>query len=267
MSDDSSTRNAGRALPPLRRVNAPDAQASSTAMRTSAGNLVEPIAQRAVRIAIVAEQQALLVGVARVVDDHFGAPAARRAARLGRPARVSGVERVDQIPQLRLPEHDLVGRRHAAELDHHAREALGVGDRVLQLRPIGAAGVGADRSSAKRCSGRGARRGAAGDRAPAATETRRSTAFSWRGLFLNREGRLFESRAAAAAPGGARSPARAARAASTTGATANGCVAGDEIEPLPSAAHRRARRPGRAATVAPRRERDRADRRPAAGAG
>ena len=43
-------------------------------------NLIEPIAQRAIRVAIVAEQQALLVGVARVVDDDLGAPRRRAAA-------------------------------------------------------------------------------------------------------------------------------------------------------------------------------------------
>ena len=38
MSVDSSTMNGGSGCPPLRRVMAPDAQASSTAMRTSAGS-------------------------------------------------------------------------------------------------------------------------------------------------------------------------------------------------------------------------------------
>ena len=78
------------------------------------GNLIEAIAQRAIGIAIVAEQQALFVGVARVVDDDLGA-ARRGAGDAPRVGHASGqrVERVDELFQLRLPQHDLIGRRDA----------------------------------------------------------------------------------------------------------------------------------------------------------
>ena len=107
------------------------------------GNLIEPIPQRAIRIAILPEQEALLVGVAGVVQQHLGAAAARRAPRL-EDSRGDPVEGVDDILEPRLAQDDRVGGAHAAELDQDLREALGVGDRVLETRPLGAAEVRAN---------------------------------------------------------------------------------------------------------------------------
>jgi hypothetical protein len=59
-------------------------------------DLIEPIAQAAVRVAILAKQQAFFVGMARVIDDDFGAcgagtgeggPRRRRDASAGRGGR------------------------------------------------------------------------------------------------------------------------------------------------------------------------------------
>ena len=109
------------------------------------GNLIEPIAQRAVRVAVVAEQQAPLVGVPGVVEQHLRAAARRpRGPARFRHARAQLIERVEEIFELGLPEDDFVRRRHAAELDQHAGEALGVGDGVLQAGPLGASVVRAD---------------------------------------------------------------------------------------------------------------------------
>ena len=82
--------------------------------------------------------------------------------------------------------------RHAAQLDQHAREALRIRDRVAQLRPIGAAEVGADD---ERVALERRRRSSAGvGQSASATRQRerRAECVSWSGLFLEREGRLFE---------------------------------------------------------------------------
>ena len=89
------------------------------------GNLIEPIAQRAVGVAIVAEQQSPLVGVAGVVDEHLR-PSARgtSVAPRVRDARAQKVERVEELAELRLPQDDLVAPADAAELDEaRARSA------------------------------------------------------------------------------------------------------------------------------------------------
>jgi hypothetical protein len=78
-------------------------------------------------------------------------------------ARAQRLERVDQILELRLFQHDCIRLRHAAELDHHARKPLGVRDRVLELRAIAAAGVRADHEQeAQKRHGRARRGGVRG---------------------------------------------------------------------------------------------------------
>ncbi len=108
-------------------------------------HLVQPVAQALIRHAVFAEQQALLVGMARVVEDDLGSPR-RRAGRplCSRETRGDRVERVEQFAELRLPEHDLVVGRNAAQFHHDAREALGVRHRVSQHCAIGAAEVRAN---------------------------------------------------------------------------------------------------------------------------
>ena len=108
-------------------------------------DLIEPIAQAHVRVAILAKQQAFFVGMARVIDDDFGARGAGtgEARRVGDATRQQ-VEPVEQIAQLRLLEDGVVLRADAAEIDHHAREPLGVGDSVLEHRTVGASEVRAD---------------------------------------------------------------------------------------------------------------------------
>ena len=61
------------------------------------GNLVEPIPQRPVRVAIVADQQPLLVGVAGVIEEDFGPPGAAGGAPRVHDVLVQQVERVEQI--------------------------------------------------------------------------------------------------------------------------------------------------------------------------
>jgi len=69
-----------------------------------------------------------------------------------------GIECVGEIAQLRLSQDRFVSRRDASELDEDAREALGVGDRIFELRPIAPTGVGADNKDVA-LQGLGARRG------------------------------------------------------------------------------------------------------------
>ena len=98
-------------MPPFNRVKAPGRARVEDGNAHVGGNLIEPIAQRAVRVAVVAEQQPLFVGVPRVVDEHLGAAAAppAGAARVDH-ARAEQIERVDEVAQLRLPQDDLVLR-------------------------------------------------------------------------------------------------------------------------------------------------------------
>jgi hypothetical protein len=92
--------------------------------------------------------------MARVIDDDFSAQGAGtgEAGRVGDATRQL-VEPVEQIAQLRLPEDRVVLRADAAEIDHHAREPLGVGDSVLEHRTVGPADVRADdqREALERC--------------------------------------------------------------------------------------------------------------------
>ena len=132
-------------MPPFKRVKAPGRARVEDRDPHVGGNLIEPIAQRAVRVAVVAEQQPLLVGVPGVVEQHFGAAARRPSGSPGlRHARAQQIERVEKIFELRLPQDDFVCRRHAAQIDQHAGEALGVGDGVLQPGPFGASVVRAN---------------------------------------------------------------------------------------------------------------------------
>ena len=269
MFADSSTRNAGRAcaaLDPGERARRARIEHRDPHV---GGNLIEPIAQRAIRVAILAEQQALLVGVPGVVQQHLGAAAARRAPRLG-DARGHPVERVDHVLEPRLAQDDGVGGADAAELDEHLREALGVGDRVLEARPLGAA-AGWRQSPA-----RTAARGAARRSSPAATPRSRASpapptravriASSWPHLFLYRERGLLQiarqrqrrRRRAQIPRGGAARRLddrhrRRTRAPRSRGRTA------------PTPARRRARRPRRAGSCR-RREASRPGRRAPAGA-
>ena len=81
-------------------------------------DLIEPIAQRLVRVAIVAEQQPLLVGVPRVVDDDLDAATVRApgtsCARVTRRA-----EEIESLPEssrsLGCFQQDLIRRRHPAK--------------------------------------------------------------------------------------------------------------------------------------------------------
>jgi hypothetical protein len=83
--------------------------------------------------------------MARVIDDDFSEQGAGtgEAGRVGDATR-QHVEPVEQIAQLRLPEDRVVLRADAAEIDHHAREPLGVGDSVLEHWTVGASEVRAD---------------------------------------------------------------------------------------------------------------------------
>ena len=147
----------------------------------------------------------------------------RRGVSLGDAPR-QRVERVDQFLELRLPQHDFVGRHHAAELDHHPREPLGVGDGVLQPRAIGAAGIGPDDERvALQRSGGGGRAGneSEGD------EQDRDDRQASHGRFSFWMEKLDCSRSAgrgSAAGGVSRWLDTRRLAASTIGATANGSV-------------------------------------------
>jgi hypothetical protein len=61
-----------------------------------------------------------------------------------RDAGLKQIERGDQFLKRRLPEHDLVGARDAAEFRKHAGEPFRVRYGVPQLRPVGAGRIRAD---------------------------------------------------------------------------------------------------------------------------
>ena len=256
MSADSSTRNAGRALAALQPREGARRAGVEDGDPHVGGNLVETIAQRPVRIAIVAEQQPLLVGVPGVVEQHLGPAAAGRGAPrvddalLKRSSASTSSRSRGCLRTISLAGAD------AAELDQHPGEALGVGDGVLQLRPFRAARVRADdqREPLQGHVRRG--RGAASATSPRARNTRdarpdattSSTVSSRSDLFLDRERGLREL---------ARDRQRRGRRARIAAGRATrrlddrrhveGRVAGHEDRTAPSRARRRARRPGRAA--------------------
>ena len=80
-------RNGGARWPPLSRVSAPEEQESTMAMRTCAPSGLEPAADLEVRDVRSSKEQALLVGVARVVEDQLRPRAASRAPRGCAPRR------------------------------------------------------------------------------------------------------------------------------------------------------------------------------------
>jgi hypothetical protein len=67
-------------------------------------------------------------------------------ARRGGLRRLCGqdVQRIGELAQPRLLQDRFVAWRDAAQVDEDAREALGVRDRVFELRPIAPAGIGPD---------------------------------------------------------------------------------------------------------------------------
>ena len=182
-------------------------------------DLVEPIPQRPVRVAIVADQQSLLVGVAGVIEEDLGPPGAAGGAARVHDVLVQQVERVEQLAQPRLLEDDLVRGADAPELHEHPRETLGVGDRVLQQRSIGAARVRADdQRKALHRGRRGRRSGERGhERGKGERKHHRGTSFCRENVDC------VSSRPIGRIAGASRAPSAAAlRAASTIGATGNG---------------------------------------------
>ena len=232
MSADSSTRNAGprpAALQPrerARRARVEDRDAHV------GGNLVEPIAQRAVRIAVVAEQQALLVGVPRVVDEDLGPPgAARRAPRVD-DALLSRSS-ASTMSRSAAASARSVGRADAAELDEHAREALGVGDRVSRAADDPACRAGAEFGADAQRAPRPEPAGRPESRR-AATTTRTVGTQSLAGPLSGARRRIATARGGGAARrGGAhrRRPRPSRRL--DHGRDRERRVAGHEIEPLP----------------------------------
>ena len=110
-------------------------------------DLIEPIAEGAVRKAVLGQQQALFVGVARVVEDHFQAAAAagrHRPTRLGH-ARRELIEGDEQVAQLWLLQHRGIGGRHTAQVHQHRGDPLRIRDAVLQERTVRSSVVRPDR--------------------------------------------------------------------------------------------------------------------------
>jgi len=108
------------------------------------GDGVHLVPQRAVRVAVVSEEQALLVGVARVVEEKLRAPGCPVGiGAVGEGELAQRLERVLERPGRRLLEQDRVSLVDAAELLEDGREPLGVGHREAQGGPIVAPLVGA----------------------------------------------------------------------------------------------------------------------------
>ena len=108
-------------------------------------DVVQAVPQAAVGVTVLAQEQPLVVGVPGVVDEHLDAASAVAG---GGPPRLIDpgaqlVERLLQLPQLRLLQEDGVCRADSAQVQEHAGEALGVGDRVLEHRAVRPAVVGA----------------------------------------------------------------------------------------------------------------------------
>ena len=195
-------------------------------------DLIEPIAQRAVRIAVVAEQQALFVGVPGVVDEHFGAAAAapdvRRASATRALSRSSastsswsfGCLRTISLAGVTPPRSTSTRAKRSASETAYCRRGRSA---PPEFAPM---------TSVNRCTGAAAaarlRPGPRPGRAPRTRTTRAAgrvecclhglTSFCSENVdcVSSRQG----SRAPLAATGGRRAAAR--RAASRIGATANG---------------------------------------------
>ncbi len=175
----------------------------------------EPAAHLLVRHVRAPQQEALVVRVARVVQDELGA--ARRVR--GPDARRDVAERRAQRRVVGVEEQDLVRGGDPAEPLEHVRDVLGVGARVAQLHAVHAAVVhpGDEREAAdgeRTRRGRGGRGGGAEDRAQDED---------------GGHGPFSRTKSLQASPGGSagvpvRAPPSAARRriASSTGSTANG---------------------------------------------
>ena len=181
------------------------------------GDAAQRVLELAVAQQLASQEQALLVGVARVVDDHLG-PALAGPRFFG--AAPHHGQAVEHGAPGGLAQHDAVGRRHAAHLLQQPRHALGVGDGPAQGHAVAAPVVGADdqRDTAhgRRGPGEARKQEESGEHGGDSAGFHRRSSF----LRVNEDCSSGEGRASGSLPA-APVPARRA-AASTTGATSKG---------------------------------------------
>ena len=131
--------------PPLSALEAGDGARGAGVEHGDAhvgGHRVHLVAQRSVRVAVVPEEEPLLVGVTRVVEEELGPPGRLRVRTVGPGSLPQGVEGPLQLAHRRLLEQEGVALLDAAELLEDRGESSRVGHRIPQRGAIPSALVG-----------------------------------------------------------------------------------------------------------------------------